>query len=67
METRVFMSFFFPFLALKLPTVAMAVLPNFALGKKKIKFLKFTNFHSLRVSSVLIRIKLSSLGYFFND
>ena len=43
------MSFFFPFPALKSPTVAMAMLPNFALGKKKIKFLKFTNLHSFRV------------------
>ena len=49
METRVFMSFFFPFPALKLANVAMAMLSNFALGKKKIKFLKFTNFHSLGV------------------
>ena len=58
METRVFMSFFFSFPALKLPTVAMAMLANFALGKKIIKFLKFTNLHSLGVYSkklVLIR------------
>ena len=43
------MSFFLPFPALKLPTIAMAMPANFALGKKKTKFLKFTNFHSLGV------------------
>ena len=35
METRVFMSFFFPISALKLPTVAKAMLANFCLGKEK--------------------------------
>ena len=40
---RFFMSFFFPFPALKLLTVAKAMITNFALGKKKIKFLKFPN------------------------
>ena len=43
------MSFFFPFPALKLRTIARAMLANFALGKKKIKFLKFTNYHLLGV------------------
>ena len=48
------MSFFSPFPALKLSTVAKAMLANFALEKKKIKFLKFTNFHSLGVSGNFI-------------
>ena len=43
------MSFFFPFHALKFATITMAMLTNFAFGKKKIKFLKFPNFHSLGV------------------
>lgn len=49
MKTRVFMSFFFPFPALKLSTVAMAMLENLALGKEKLNFLKFSDFHLKRV------------------
>ena len=62
------MSFFFPFPALKLPTVAMAMLANFALGKKKIKFLKFTNFHSLglyEIEDILTNYTIIRSNYTF--
>ena len=56
------MSFFSPFPALKLATIATAMLANFALGKKKIKFLKFTNFHSLGVYIIIFFLFTSILS-----
>jgi len=44
LKIRIFVSSFFPFPTLKLSTVAMAMLNNFALAKKKIKFPKSPNF-----------------------
>ena len=67
MEIRVFISFFFPFSALKSPTVAKAMLVNFALGKKKIKFPKFTNFHSLGVYQALIALDTKAKALLESD
>ena len=48
-KTQVFASFFFPFPSLKFSTVALAMLENFALVKKKINFPKISAFHIAEV------------------